>query len=114
MYLPAPDESVWVGVLRVLIRVAASRSIKDRRRVVSSLRDRIQARHQASFADVGHLDNPDQAVIAIAVVGNESRVLQSRLDAIRVDIESRPDLLVFSHSMELVPVSEHFSVARRG
>ena len=108
MIFPAPDEALWVGVLRLALRVPGSRSLKDRRRVVLSLRDRVQARHHASVAEVGHLDAIDRAVLAIGVVGHDSRSVQARLDTIFADIEATADALVDDRSTELMKMGEHF------
>ena len=62
-YRPAPDEHIVVGVLRVVLHVPGSRSLKDRRRVVLSLKDRLVTRHKASVAEVGHLEAHDRAVL---------------------------------------------------
>lgn len=88
MYLPAPDEALFVGVLRLVLRIPGSRSLKDRRRVVASLRDRVHARHRAAFAEIGHLEAHEAAVVAISLVGNDARHVRSRLDVIRADAEA--------------------------
>lgn len=106
MYLPAPDESLHVGVLRLVLRLPASRSLKDRRRVVLALRDRIRARHQAAVAEVGHLDNPAAAVLAVAVVGNDARGLRARLDTIRAEADALPDALLAEHQVEIRGLDE--------
>lgn len=108
MLFPAPDEALWVGVLRLALRVPGSRSLKDRRRVVLSLRDRVQSRHHASVAEVGHLDAIDRAVVAIAVVGHDGRTVQARLDTIFSDIEATADALVDERSSELLRMGDHF------
>ncbi len=107
MYLPAPDEALFVGVLRMVLRIPGSRSLKDRRRVVSSLRDRVHARHHASFAEVGHLEVHEAAVVAIAVVGNDSRLLRSRLDAIRADAESTLEAIISEADVRVFPLKPH-------
>lgn len=106
--LPAPDESLWVGVLRLVLRVPGSRSLKDRRRVILSLKDRVQARHHASVAEVGHLDAIDRAVVAIGVVGQDSRSVQARLDTIFRDIDATADAFVEERNTELLRMGEHF------
>lgn len=103
MYLPAPDESLLVGVLRMSLGIPGSRSLKDRRRVVLSLRDRLQARHKVAFAEVGHLDAVDRAVVAVAVVGNDARALQSRLDTLRGEVLGHGEALLYDHQLEIVP-----------
>jgi uncharacterized protein YlxP (DUF503 family) len=102
MYLPAPDECLLVGVLRLVLRIPGSRSLKDRRQVVASVRDRVQARHHAAFGEVGYLDVHEAAVVAISVVGNDSRLVRSRLDVIRADIESSVEAIVSDSSIELL------------
>ena len=107
-YLPAPDESLWIGVLRVAIQISGARSLKDRRQIVSSLRDRTQTKFRASFADIGHLDAPSMAVIAVSVVGNDSRLLQARLDSIFADMESVADAVIVSRATEVFPIKPTF------
>jgi uncharacterized protein YlxP (DUF503 family) len=102
-FLPAPDERVHVGVLRVVIHVPGSRSLKDRRRVVASLRDRIVARHRCAFADVGHLEAHGAAVVCVATVGNEARVVQSVLDGVRAEILAHPEAVVADMRLDVAP-----------
>lgn len=101
-YLPAPDEAIWVGVLRLSLRIPGARSLKDRRRVVLSMRDRIQTRHHAAFAEVGHLDAAGAAVVAVTVVGNDPRLVRTRLDTIRGDVLLTADALLDHHDTVVV------------
>jgi uncharacterized protein YlxP (DUF503 family) len=107
MYLPAPDEALFVGILRMVLRIPGSRSLKDRRRVVQSLRDRVHSRHHATFAEVGHLEAHEAAVVAIAVVGNDARGLRARLDAIRSDTESTAQALITEANVQVLPMNAH-------
>ena len=88
MFLPAPDESLWVGVLRLGLFVPASRSLKDKRRVVASVRDRLRARHHVAVAEVAHLEDHTRAIVAVSLVGNDPRGLRSTLDALAWDLQS--------------------------
>lgn len=103
MILPASDEAIFIGLLRLSLRMPGNRSLKDRRRVVLSLRDRVQARHHLAFAEVGHLDDAQAAVLAIAGVGNDSRVLQARLATARADVENTADALIVEASTTISP-----------
>ena len=100
-FLPAPDENVAVGVLRVVLRMPGSRSLKDRRRVVASVRDRVVARHRVSVADVGHLEAHDAAVMAFSAVGHDPRQVQSLLDAVRADVLATADALVTDSQLDV-------------
>jgi uncharacterized protein YlxP (DUF503 family) len=102
-FLPAPDERVWIGVLRVVLRIPGSRSLKDRRRVVAALRDRLQARHRVLLADVGHLEAHDAAVLALSCLGNDSRGVQSVLDQARSDLLSHAEAIVTDMQVDVTP-----------
>ena len=68
-----------VGTLTVDLSIRQARSLKDKRRVVQSLKERIRARFAVAIAEVDHLDNPQRAQLGIAVVGTDRRVLESVL-----------------------------------
>jgi uncharacterized protein YlxP (DUF503 family) len=63
---------VFVGVARLVISIPGARSLKDRRRVVKSLKDRMRARLPVSLAEIGDLERYQVATLGVAVVSNES------------------------------------------
>lgn len=71
-----------VGVLRIELLIYEALTLKDKRRVVKSLKDRISARFRAAVAEVDALDLRQRAVLGVAVVGNENGHIQSCLDTI--------------------------------
>jgi len=85
---PAPDENTWLGVLRLQLFVHGSRSLKDKRRAVSKVRDRLRAKHNISVAEVGHLEDHQRAVLTGAMVSNDSRFVQSALDSIAHEVST--------------------------
>lgn len=64
-----------------------SRTLKDKRRVVRSLKDQIRRKFNVSVAEVGRQDNHQHAVIGIAIVSGSSQfantVLNKVIDFIR-------------------------------
>lgn len=62
-----------VGTLEVELIVAESHSLKARRRVVRSLKDRIRARFNVSVADVGDQNVWQRIILGVAVVTNDRR-----------------------------------------
>lgn len=63
---------MFIGVARLAIQIPEARSLKDRRRVIKSLKDRLRARLPVSVAEVGELEKPGIAYVGLAVVSNES------------------------------------------
>jgi len=68
-----------IGVLQLEIEVPDAMSLKDKRRVVKSLKDRIAHAHNVSIAEVGALDEHRRSMIAVAMVSNDPRYVASQL-----------------------------------
>ena len=66
-----------VGVLRVELAILDAVTLKDKRRVINSVKDRIMNRHKVSVAEVDRLEQRQGAVLAVAMVANDSRFVQS-------------------------------------
>jgi uncharacterized protein YlxP (DUF503 family) len=62
-----------VGVLELRLLVRQSQSLKDKRRIVKSLKDRISHRFAVSIAEVASLDDWQQAELGAAFVSNDRR-----------------------------------------
>ena len=72
-----------IGVLQVQLAVYESRSLKDKRRVIKSLKDRLRDRHKVSVAETDHQNTWQQAELSAAIVSSDRRQAQALLD--RVD-----------------------------
>ena len=68
-----------VGVLEFRILIRESHSLKDKRRAVKSLKDRIAHRFPVSIAEVDALDNRQQAHLGAAIVSNDRRHVEQVL-----------------------------------
>jgi uncharacterized protein YlxP (DUF503 family) len=68
-----------IGVLQLEIGIPDAMSLKDKRRVVKSLKDRIAHGHNVSIAEVGALDEHRRSIIGIAMVSNDTRYVESQL-----------------------------------
>ncbi len=71
-----------VGTLRLSLFLRQARSLKDKRSVIKSLKDRLRARFNVSVAEIEHQDVIQTACLAVAIVGSDRRHLQSSLDKI--------------------------------
>ena len=71
-----------VGCLRVRLLVREARSLKDKRRVIRSIQDRLRNSFNISVAEIDAQDHRQLAVLGIAMVGHESREVTSSLDRI--------------------------------
>lgn len=62
---------MFVGLARVVLQVAGARSLKDKRKVVKGLKDRLRARLPVTVAEVGDLDVWQVATLGVAIVSND-------------------------------------------
>ena len=62
-----------VGTLELRILVRDAQTLKDKRRVVKSLKDRIGHRFPVSIAEVGSLNHRQHGHLGAAIVSNDSR-----------------------------------------
>ena len=106
--LKAPDEQTWIGILRLEIAFPFARSKKDKRRQVAKIRDRFRARYNLSIAEVGHLENNQRTVLAIAVIGNDAKNLRSFLDTRSNETHSIIDGSLQSQHIKIFPYSPEF------
>jgi hypothetical protein len=83
-----------VGTLRVDFRIPGSDSLKAKRKVVLSLRDRIRARYPVAVAEVGHQDLRARGMIGVAAVSGEGGLVEQVLDEIQRLFESDQRILV--------------------
>jgi uncharacterized protein YlxP (DUF503 family) len=71
-----------VGVLTAQIYLQGITSLKEKRSIVKSLIGRLKSRFNISIAEVDHNDNKTLAVIALALVSNETGFVDKQFDAI--------------------------------
>jgi uncharacterized protein YlxP (DUF503 family) len=71
-----------VGVLTIDVAIFEARSLKDKRRVIQSVKEKIHNRFNVAVAEVAHGDSAKQCRLGIATVSNESRQVHSVLDNI--------------------------------
>lgn len=74
-----------VGVLRVDLMVSDARSLKDKRRVLNSIKQRLRDRFHVSVAEVDYQDSRWRAALGVALVSSDERSAHARLDMI-VDV----------------------------
>jgi uncharacterized protein YlxP (DUF503 family) len=85
---------MFVGVVRLELHIPASTSLKDKRSVVRSLKDRIRERASAAVAEVDHQDLWQRAALGVAVVSGDHGQVDELLQTVRRIVEARPDVFV--------------------
>ncbi len=77
-----------VGLCAITLALHGNRSLKGKRRVIKSIKDRVRGAFNVSVAEVDMLDSLERAVLGIAAVGNDRLFINSLVDKVINRIEA--------------------------
>lgn len=80
-----------IAVLQFELLIPQSQSLKDKRRVVSSVKDRLHREHLVSVAEVAALDILTVAVMGLALVSRDPKHAATVLDRIESKLRTLRD-----------------------
>lgn len=81
-----------IGICTLHLRLVEARSLKEKRRVIKSIKDRTKNKFNVSIAEVDSLDNWRWAILGVACVSNDARFTNSMLSNV-VDFIDRIHLV---------------------
>lgn len=90
-----------VGVCTVELRLPQATCLKDKRRVLKSIRDRVRSRYNVSIAEVDRQDNHKFAVLAMAMVSNETVPIHRTFGDIVRSLGAYAEAEVVFHRVEI-------------
>ncbi len=76
-----------IGVCTLRLQLLDNHSLKEKRRVINSIKDRVRSKFNVSIAEVDSLDKWQLATLGIACVSNESKFVNSVLSNVVSFIE---------------------------
>ena len=91
-----------IGVLRVHFRIHDSRSLKQKRAVLRSLKDRLFSRFNVSVAEIGSNDIWQAGELGVVTVGNDQQFVDSVIQKVRNFIEMAPGVSVIEFDIEIL------------
>ncbi len=94
--------TVRVGLLRLDLAVPGARSLKDRRRAVVGLRDRLRARFDVSVHEVHDTERPDVGRLLVTTGGLDAAVVGRVLDQVVALADRAGDLSLQHVEREVV------------
>jgi uncharacterized protein YlxP (DUF503 family) len=91
-----------VGVLQLEIGIGDAMSLKDKRRVVKSIKDRLAHGRNVSVAEVGALDEHRRSVLGVAMVSNDRRYVEGALSRIVDFVRVIPAVDLMDYQIDLL------------
>jgi len=89
-----------VGVLQIQVSVFDAMTLKDKRRVIKSLKDRIHNKFNVSIAEVDYNDSIRTSLLGVSLVANERRFVDSVLSSVVDFVRTNPQLSLIDYSIE--------------
>ena len=94
--------SVIVGLCTIELFIPDSRSLKDKRQVLLSVKDRLHQKFNLSVAEVDGQDLWQKAVLGLACVANDGRHVNQVLDQALNMIRGNPAVEIVQSRVELL------------
>jgi uncharacterized protein YlxP (DUF503 family) len=91
-----------VGLLTLEIHIPDARSLKDRRQVVRSLKDRLRARFNVAVAELDEQPTWQRAQIGIVTVSNDGAHIEQSLRAVLQEADELLGRELVGHEFELL------------
>jgi len=100
--------------MRIALEIPGARSLKDKRQVVRSFKERVKARLSISIAEVGHQDKLQRATFGVAVVSGDAAICEELLGHVTSMASSLPNALVTDRATEIIAFGEGGQGVRGG
>ncbi|MBN1826721.1 MAG: DUF503 domain-containing protein [Candidatus Eisenbacteria bacterium] len=91
-----------LGTCRIDLHIPAAGSLKGKRAVIKSLKERIRNRMNVSVAEVDHQDFWQRAALGVAVVSNEKKHADQVLAAVVRLVRSEPRVEIIDIRVEFL------------
>lgn len=91
-----------IGSCKLVMEVPGNNSLKGKRMVIKSLKDRLRNRFQVSVAEVEELDNHKIAVLGVACVSNSKSHANSVIDQIIDYVECERGVYLIDYTIEIL------------
>lgn len=91
-----------IGLVTARISIPEARSLKDKRSVLRSLKDRTLNRMNVSVAETGEQDSWRSAQLAFVTVAAESVIVQKRMSEISSMLRSTPRFVLLDLHTEFL------------
>jgi uncharacterized protein YlxP (DUF503 family) len=93
---------MMVGTAQIRLSLHDARTLKDKRRVLASLKDKIRNAFNVSVAEIGDLDFVQSATLGIAQVSNSRRYLDGSLSKLIDMVKRFPAARLVDYSIEML------------
>jgi hypothetical protein len=98
--------TAWIGLITCELMVPGAMSLKDKRRAVRSLIDRLHRRYRVSVAETGLQDLHQRAEISVALVSGDEAELVRMIERLRDEADEVAEAVVASWDSQVMEATD--------
>ena len=91
-----------VGLLTLELHLPEAQSLKDKRQVLRSLKDRLRQHFNVAVAELDYEDTWQRSVVGVVTLANEEQYVEEALQKVLAEADKILGPLVVSHAVELL------------
>ena len=91
-----------IGICTVELHIPDQGSLKGKRQILLSLKDRVRRKFNVSIAELDGHELWQRAVLGIACIGNEGRHVNRQMDHVMAMIRRMPSVEIIRYSTEMM------------
>jgi uncharacterized protein len=91
-----------VGLLTLELHLAEAHSLKDKRQVLRSLKERLRANFNVAVAELDFEDTWQRSVVGVVTLSNEDRHVAEMLQKVLAEADRILGPLLVSHAVDLL------------
>lgn len=91
-----------VGLLTLELHLAEAQSLKEKRQVLRSLKDRLRANYNVAVAELDFEDTWQRSVVGVVTVSNEEQHVEEALQKVLAEADRILGPLLISHAVDFL------------
>jgi uncharacterized protein YlxP (DUF503 family) len=91
-----------VGLLTLELHIQHAQSLKDKRQVLRSLKDRLRAKFNVAVAELEHEDTWQRSVVGVVTLSNEEHQVHESLQHVLAEADNILGPLLIGHAVEVI------------
>jgi len=91
-----------VGLLTLDLHIPEAQSLKDKRQVLRSLKDRLRGQFNVAVAELEHQDVWQRSVVGVVTLSNEEQHVENTLQKVLAEADRILGPLLVQHELEII------------
>ncbi len=91
-----------VGLLTLELHIPDAQSLKDKRQVLRSLKDKLRGQFNVAVAELEHQDTWQRSVVGVVTISNEEHHVEEMLQKVLSESDRILGPVLISHNVEMV------------